>query len=141
MNQKTLAIIKPDAVEKGVVGDIIQRIQNAGFKILGMKFIRLSEAQAKAFYEIHKDKPFFNDLVKYMTSGPVVPIALEKDNAIEDFRKLIGSTDPSKADEGTIRKLYGTNIEKNAIHGSDSPENGEREVLFFFSLSEMVLNS
>ncbi len=141
MKQKTLAIIKPDAVEKGVIGDIIQKIQEAGFKILGMKYIRLSVPQAKAFYNIHKDKPFYNDLVKYMTSGPVVPIALEKNNAIEDFRKLIGSTDPAKAEEGTIRKLYGTNIERNAIHGSDSPENGEREVLFFFSLSELILNN
>jgi len=140
MKQRTLAIIKPDSVEKQVIGDIIQRIQNAGFKILGMKYSRLTEAQAKAFYEVHKDKPFFESLVKYMTSGPVVPIALEKENAIEDFRKLIGSTDPAKAEEGTIRKLYGTNIERNAIHGSDSPENGEREVAFFFALSELVWN-
>jgi nucleoside diphosphate kinase (EC 2.7.4.6) len=140
MKQRTLAIIKPDSVEKQVIGDIIQRIQNAGFKILGMKYTRLTEAQAKAFYEVHKDKPFFESLVKYMTSGPVVPIALEKENAIEDFRKLIGSTDPAKAEEGTIRKLYGTNIERNAIHGSDSPENGEREVAFFFALSELVWN-
>jgi nucleoside-diphosphate kinase len=140
MKQRTLAIIKPDSIEKQVIGDIIQRIQNAGFKILGMKYTRLTEAQAKAFYEVHKDKPFFESLVKYMTSGPVVPIALEKENAIEDFRKLIGSTDPAKAEEGTIRKLYGTNIERNAIHGSDSPENGEREVAFFFALSELVWN-
>jgi nucleoside-diphosphate kinase len=140
MKQRTLAIIKPDSVEKQVIGDIIQRIQNAGFKILGMKYTRLTEAQAKAFYEVHKDKPFFESLVKYMTSGPVVPIALEKENAIEDFRKLIGSTDPAKAEEGTIRKLYGTNIERNAIHGSDSPENGKREVAFFFALSELVWN-
>ncbi|ROL60687.1 nucleoside-diphosphate kinase [Bacteroidetes/Chlorobi group bacterium MS-B_bin-24] len=140
MKQRTLAIIKPDSVEKQVIGDIIQRIQNAGFKILGMKYTRLTEAQAKAFYEVHKDKPFFESLVKYMTSGPVVPIALEKENAIEDFRKLIGITDPAKAEEGTIRKLYGTNIERNAIHGSDSPENGEREVAFFFALSELVWN-
>jgi nucleoside-diphosphate kinase len=140
MKQRTLAIIKPDSIEKQVIGDIIQRIQNAGFKILGMKYTRLTEAQAKAFYEVHKDKPFFESLVKYMTSGPVVPIALEKENAIEDFRKLIGSTDPAKAEVGTIRKLYGTNIERNAIHGSDSPENGEREVAFFFALSELVWN-
>lgn len=140
MKQKTLAIIKPDSVEKGVIGEIIKRIENAGFKILGMKFTKLTVEQAQAFYEIHKEKPFFNDLVKYMTSGPIVPIALEKENAVEDFRKLIGSTDPAKAEEGTIRKLYGTNIERNAIHGSDSPENGEKEVLFFFSLSEIVNN-
>lgn len=140
MLQKTLAIIKPDAVEKRVIGEIIRRIEDAGFKILAMKYTRLTENQAMAFYEIHEDKPFYNDLVKYMTSGPIVPIALEKENAVEDFRKLIGSTDPAKAEEGTIRKLFGTNIERNAIHGSDSPENGEKEVLFFFSRSEIVYN-
>ncbi|MGB9912300.1 MAG: nucleoside-diphosphate kinase, partial [Candidatus Kapaibacteriota bacterium] len=132
---------KPDSVEKRVIGEIIRRIEEAGFKILAMKYTRLNEKQAMAFYEIHKDKPFYFDLVKYMTSGPIVAIALEKGNAVEDFRKLIGSTDPAKAEEGTIRKLYGTNIERNAIHGSDSPENGEKEVLFFFSKSELVYNS
>ncbi|MGB9770585.1 MAG: nucleoside-diphosphate kinase [Candidatus Kapaibacteriota bacterium] len=141
MLQRTLAIIKPDSVEKRVIGEIIRRIEEAGFKILAMKYTRLNEKQAMAFYEIHKDKPFYFDLVKYMTSGPIVAIALEKGNAVEDFRKLIGSTDPAKAEEGTIRKLYGTNIERNAIHGSDSPENGEKEVLFFFSKSELVYNS
>ncbi len=138
MVQRTLAIIKPDSVEKKVIGDIVKRIEEAGFKILGLKLTRLTENQAKAFYEIHKDKPFYNDLVKYMTSGPIVPIALEKENAVEDFRKLIGNTDPAKAEKGTIRNIYGTNIERNAIHGSDSPENGEKEVLFFFSLCELL---
>ncbi|MEJ5285729.1 MAG: Nucleoside diphosphate kinase [Candidatus Kapaibacterium sp.] len=141
MKQKTLAIIKPDAVEKSAIGEIIRRIEEAGFKILAMKYTRLTKSQAMAFYEVHKEKPFYNDLVKYMTSGPIVPIALEKENAVEDFRKLIGSTDPTKAEEGTIRKLFGTNIERNAIHGSDSAENGEREVLFFFSKSELVTTS
>ncbi|MGQ9819708.1 MAG: nucleoside-diphosphate kinase [Candidatus Kapaibacteriales bacterium] len=136
--QRTLAIIKPDAVENRVIGDIISIIEKAGFKILGLKFIKLSEKQAQAFYEIHRERPFFNDLIKYITSGHIIPIALEKENAIEDFRKLIGATDPFKAEEGTIRKLYGTNIERNAIHGSDSPENGLREVAFFFSQSEIV---
>ncbi|MCX7909662.1 MAG: nucleoside-diphosphate kinase [Ignavibacteria bacterium] len=140
MVQRTLAIIKPDSVEKKVIGEIIKRIEEAGFKILAMKYTKLTEEQAKSFYEIHKDKPFYNDLVKYMTSGPIVPIALEKENAVEEFRTLIGSTDPTKAEEGTIRKLFGTNIERNAIHGSDSPENGEKEVLFFFSKSEIVYN-
>ncbi|MFN3781576.1 MAG: nucleoside-diphosphate kinase [Candidatus Kapaibacteriota bacterium] len=136
--QRTLAIIKPDSVEKKVIGDIVRRIEEGGFKILALKLTRLTENQAKAFYEIHKDKPFYNELVKYMTSGPIVPIALEKENAVEDFRKLIGNTDPAKAEKGTIRNIYGTNIERNAIHGSDSPENGEKEVLFFFSHSELL---
>lgn len=138
MIQKTLAIIKPDAVRKNAIGEIISRIERSGFKILGIKYLRLTEQQAKAFYEVHKERPFYMDLVKYMTSGAIVPIALEKENAIEDFRKLIGSTDPQKAEEGTIRKLYGTNIEQNAIHGSDSAENGEREVGFFFPISDIV---
>lgn len=138
MVQKTLAIIKPDAVRQNVIGEIIARIEKSGFKILGLKYIHLTEQQAKAFYEVHKERPFYSDLVKYMTSGPIVPIALEKENAIEDFRKLIGATDPQKAEEGTIRKLYGTNIEQNAIHGSDSAENGEREVQFFFPLCDIV---
>lgn len=138
MIQRTLAIIKPDSVEKQVIGDIIKRIEEAGFKILALKLTRLTENQAKTFYEIHKNKPFYNDLVNYMTSGPIVPIALEKENAVEDFRKLIGNTDPAKAEKGTIRSIYGTNIERNAIHGSDSPENGVKEILFFFPQSELV---
>lgn len=139
MIQRTLAIIKPDSMERMVIGDIISLIEKAGFKILGLKFIKLTDKQAQAFYEIHKERPFFNDLVKYMTSGPIIPIALEKENAIDDFRKLIGATDPAKAEQGTIRKLFGTNIERNAIHGSDSTENGLREVAFFFSESELVV--
>lgn len=136
--EKTLAIIKPDAVELKTIGDIISRISQAGFKILGLKMLRLTKEQAQAFYEIHKERPFYKDLVNYMTSGPIVPIALEKENAVEDYRKFIGSTDPLKADEGTIRKLYGTSIERNAVHGSDSVENGKNEVAFFFSRSELV---
>ncbi len=138
MLERTLAIIKPDAVEKKAIGEIIHRIEQSGFNILGLKLIKLTESQAKAFYEVHKEKPFYQDLVKYMTSGKVVVIALEKDNAVEDFRKLIGNTDPNKAEEGTIRKLFGENIERNAIHGSDSKENGEREVAFFFSKFELL---
>ncbi len=136
--ERTLAIIKPDAVKKKVIGEIVAAISGAGFKILGLKQIQLSVAQAQAFYEIHKERPFYYDLVAYMTSGPVVPIALEKDNAVEDYRKLIGATDPTKAEAGTIRKLYGTSIEANAVHGSDSPENGLIEVSFFFSRAEIV---
>lgn len=138
MIQKTLAIIKPDSIEKNVIGEIIKKIEEEGFKILAMKLTRMSLKQAQAFYAIHKNKPFFNDLLKYITSGPIIPIALEKENGVDDFRKLIGSTDPTKAEDGTIRKLYGTNIERNAIHGSDSPENGIREIAFFFSESEIA---
>lgn len=140
MIQRTLAIIKPDSTQKKFIGEIITRIEQAGFKILALKYTKLNENQAKAFYSVHKDRPFFNDLIKYMTCGPIVPIALEKENAIEDFRKLIGATDPEKAEDGTIRKLFGTNIEQNAIHGSDSLENGVREIAFFFCESEIIAN-
>ncbi len=138
MSNKTLAIIKPDAVEKNAIGGIIEKIQGAGFKVLAMKLTKISDSIAKEFYAVHKERPFFGDLVKYMTSGPIVPIALEKDNAVEEFRKLIGATDPQKADAGTIRAIYGTNIEANAIHGSDSDDNAKREIAFFFSESEVV---
>ena len=140
MIERTLCIIKPDAVGMNVTGNIISMIQNAGFKILAMKMTRLTPAQAGAFYEIHKERPFYNDLVNYMTSGPIVPIALEKENAVEDYRNLIGSTNPANAADGTVRKLYGTSIERNAVHGSDSPENGIIEVAFFFSRAELVRN-
>lgn len=140
MSNKTLAIIKPDAVAKNAIGGIIEKIQGAGFKVNALKLTKLSAVQAGAFYEIHKERPFYNDLIAYMTSGPVVPIALEKENAVEEFRKLIGATDPLKAEEGTIRKIYGVNIEANAIHGSDSDENAHNEILFFFSASEVANN-
>jgi len=139
MSNKTLAIIKPDAVGKNAAGAIIAKIQEAGFKVLAMKLTKITDSIAKEFYAIHKERPFYGDLIQYMTSGPVVPIALEKDNAVEEFRKLIGATDPLKAEAGTIRALYGTNIEANAIHGSDSDENAKREIAFFFSESEVVL--
>jgi nucleoside-diphosphate kinase len=138
MSNKTLAIIKPDAVAKNVTGEIIARIQKAGFKILNFKLTKITDNVAKEFYAIHKERSFFNDLIKYMTSGPIVPIALEKENAVEEFRKLIGATDPLKAEAGTIRADFGTNIEANAIHGSDSDENAKREIAFFFSESEIV---
>lgn len=138
MSNKTIAIIKPDAVAKNVIGEIVAKITQAGFKVNGMKLIKLSESQAGAFYEIHKDRPFYGELIEYMTSGPVVPISLEKENAVEDFRKLIGATNPEEAEEGTIRKLYGAGIEANAIHGSDSDENAAIETNFFFSRAELV---
>jgi nucleoside-diphosphate kinase len=138
MSNKTIAIIKPDAVAKNVIGEIVSKITQAGFKINGIKLIKLSEKQAGAFYEIHKERPFYGELIEYMTSGPVVPISLEKENAVEDFRKLIGATNPAEAEDGTIRKLYGAGIEANAIHGSDSDENATIETNFFFSRSELV---
>jgi nucleoside-diphosphate kinase len=136
--ERTLCIIKPDAVKKNVQGHIIQKILDAGFEILGMKMLHLTEAQAKAFYAVHKERPFYKDLVEFMTSGPVITIALQKENAIADYRKLIGATDPAKADEGTVRKLYASNVQENAVHGSDSVENGKIEVGFFFSEAEIA---
>jgi nucleoside-diphosphate kinase len=136
--ERTLCIIKPDAVKKRVQGHIIQKILDTGFHILGMKMLHLTEVQAKAFYAVHKERPFYNDLVEFMTSGTVVTIALQKENAIADYRKLIGATDPAKADEGTVRKLYATNVQENAVHGSDSVENGKIEVAFFFSEAEIA---
>lgn len=138
MSNRTLAIIKPDAVGKNVVGEIVAKITQAGFKVLGLKLTKISPAIAGSFYEVHKERGFYGELIAYMTSGPIVPIALEKENAVEEFRKLIGATDPAKADEGTIRKLYGAGIEANAIHGSDSDENAANEIAFFFSKSELV---
>lgn len=140
MSNKTLAIIKPDAVKDNHVGEIIMMINKAGFKVKALKMIKLSEDAAKAFYEIHKDKPFYGELVEYMTSGPCVPIALEKENAVEDYRKLIGATDPAKAAEGTVRKLYARSVQFNAVHGSDSDENAAKEIAFFFSSKDLIEN-
>jgi nucleoside-diphosphate kinase len=130
--EKTLMIIKPDAVKARHIGDILARVEQENFNISGLRFLELSRAQAESFYDIHKERPFFKDLVAYMTSGPVVVGRLEREHAVEKWREVIGATDPQKAAEGTIRKLYGTNIENNAVHGSDSPENGIRETDFFF---------
>jgi nucleoside-diphosphate kinase len=140
LGNKTLAIIKPDAVSDGYIGEIISMITKAGFKIKALKMVHLTVNQAKSFYEVHKERPFYNDLVDYMTSGPCVPIALEKDNAVEDYRKLIGATDPAQAEEGTVRKLYARNKQFNAVHGSDSDENAEKEIAFFFSKQELLEN-
>ena len=141
MIERTLAIIKPDAVKKNVIGEIIAMITKAGFKVLGLKMTKISKVQAGAFYEVHKERPFYGELVDYMSSGSIVPIALEKENAIEDYRKLIGSTDPTEADEVTVRKLYGESKAINAVHGSDSVVNGKIEIGFFFSESELVNNA
>ncbi len=138
MKQRTLAILKPDCLEKNIQGKVIQQIIDAGFKIIGMRLVHLSKASARKFYEVHKERPFYNALVEYMTSGPVIPMALEKDNAVADFRKLIGATDPAKAEAGTIRKLYAESIERNIVHGSDSPENAIKEIGHFFREEDLV---
>jgi len=131
--KRTLTIIKPDAVANGDTGNILQKITDNGFKIVAMKYTRLTEEQAGKFYAVHRERNFYADLVKFMTSGNVVPAILEKENAVEEFRKLIGSTNPANAAEGTIRKLYAESVERNAIHGSDSDENATIEGNFFFS--------
>jgi len=139
--ERTLAILKPDCVGRKLSGKVLARIENAGFKILGMKMVRLNKAVAEEFYGIHRERPFFGDLVEFMTSGNCVPIALEKDNAVADFRKLIGATDPAEADAGTIRRDFAESKQNNIAHGSDSIENGIKEIAFFFSGQEVVENS
>lgn len=129
-------MIKPDAVANGHIGAILDQITKAGFKIVAMKYTSLSPEMAGKFYDIHRERPFFTDLVSFMSSGPIVAAILEKDNAIEDFRKLIGATDPQKAEAGTIRQLFAKSIDANAIHGSDSDENAQIEGNFFFSAFE-----
>lgn len=138
MIERTLAILKPDCVRKRLTGEVIARIEKAGFKILGMKKVKLTKETAGGFYAVHKGKPFYDGLVEFMSSGPCVPIALEKENAITDFRTLIGATDPKEAVPGTIRKLFADNKGENIVHGSDSPENGKIEVAYFFSDRELV---
>lgn len=133
----TLAILKPDSVEAGSAGKILAHLEAEGFKIRGIKMLRLTETQAQAFYEVHKERPFYGSLVEFMTSGPVIPVALEREDAVPHLRKTMGATDVAKAEEGTVRKLYGTSIERNAIHGSDSPENAAIEISFFFSRAEL----
>ena len=134
---KTFTMIKPDAVGAGNIGAITKMIEEAGFKIISMKYTRLSKERAGQFYAIHRERPFYEDLCNYMSSGPIVAIILEKDNAVEDFRTLIGATNPAEAAEGTIRKLFASSIEANAVHGSDSDENAKIEGSFFFSELEM----
>lgn len=130
---RTFTMIKPDAVGKNYIGAILEKINTAGFRIVAMKYTRMNEELAGKFYEVHKERPFYGELVEYMSSGPIVAAILEKDNAVEDFRKLIGATNPEEAEEGTIRKLYAESISANAIHGSDSDENAGIEGSFFFS--------
>jgi nucleoside-diphosphate kinase len=136
--ERTLAILKPDSVEAGSAGKMIAKLQEEGFKILGIKMLRLTETQARAFYEVHKERPFYGSLVEFMTSGPVMPIALERENAVTHLREVMGATDVAKAAPGTLRNLFGTSIERNAVHGSDSPENAAIELSFFFSRAELL---
>ena len=136
-NNKTFTMLKPDSVEKGNIGAILEKITSSGFRIVAMKLTQLTTADAKAFYAIHKDRPFFGDLVTYMTRGPIVAAILEKDNAVEDFRALIGATNPAEAAEGTIRNMFANSISENAVHGSDSDDNAAIESAFHFSGREM----
>ena len=137
-SKRTFTLIKPDAVAAGHAGAILKIIEDHGFVVNAMKLTQLTTIQARQFYEIHKERPFYNDLVEYISGGPILPMILEKDNAVEDFRKLIGSTNPVEAAEGTIRKLFATSISANAIHGSDSDENALVEGNFFFSNLEKM---
>ena len=139
--ERTLTILKPDCVRKGLIGEVTKRIQDAGFKILAMKLTQLTSETAGGFYAVHKERPFFGELVEFMTSGACVPMILEKENAVLDFRSLIGATNPAEADKGTIRADFAESLGENIIHGSDSVENGMIEAAFFFAESEVVANN
>ncbi len=134
----TLAIIKPDAVQAGNAGKVLAHLEAQGFKVRGARMVQLSTQQAEAFYAVHRERPFFRSLVTFMTSGPCIPLALERDNAVLHLRDVIGATDPAEAKAGTVRKLFAQSKERNAIHASDSPENGVREVGFFFTEGELA---
>ena len=136
--ERTLAILKPDCVRKNLVGAVIAHLEKAGFRVVAMKKIRLTPATAGGFYAVHKGRPFFDSLVEFMTSGACVPIVLEKDNAVADYRTVIGATDPKEAAEGTVRKLYADNKGENIVHGSDSVENAKIEIAYFFSEKELI---
>ena len=138
MPQRTLTIIKPDAVKAGSAGAILAHLEKEGFRLLAGKKVTLSQTQARAFYAVHKDRPFYEGLVRFMTEGPVWVVALERDDAVARLRATMGATDSKKAEAGTVRSLYGTDIERNAIHGSDSPDNAAREIGFFFAESELL---
>ena len=136
--ERTLAIIKPDAVEQGYAGKILDDILGAGFKLLAIRQVHLTQAEAEAFYAVHRERPFFSSLVRFMTSGPCIPMALEREDAIAGYRALIGATDPAEAADGTVRKKFAQNKERNAVHGSDSVENGQAEIGFFFTAKELL---
>ena len=139
--QRTFSIIKPDAVKKGAITDILAMIQHAGFKIIGVKMLSITKEQAKGFYAVHASRPFFDSLTSFMSSGPMVVLALEKENAIADLRKLMGATDPAKADAGTIRKKHAASIEANAIHGSDAEDTAKFELGYFFAGYELAASA
>lgn len=139
--ERTLAIMKPDCVRKHLTGEVLRRIQDAGFIVLGIKMIRMSKPEAEEFYEVHRERPFFGELTNFMSSGPCVPVVLEKENAVSDFRLLIGATNPADADAGTIRHDFADSMSENIVHGSDSAENGKIESNYFFAEQELVNNS
>ena len=141
MKNITFAIIKPDAVKNRNTGKIYDRIISAGFEIKSAKLLRMTQSQAEGFYAVHKERPFFGELTEFMSSGPCMVLALQKENAVEECRKTIGATDPEEAENGTIRKDFATNIQENAVHGSDSDENAKKEIGFFFSDSELIANN
>jgi nucleoside-diphosphate kinase len=136
--ERTLTMIKPDSMEAGNAGNILAHLEKEGFEILALKRMRLSEAQARKFYEVHRQRPFYDSLVAYMTSGPIIAAALSREDAVTQLRRVMGATDPANAEKGTIRALYGSSIERNAIHGSDSPDNALQELHFFFSRAELI---
>ena len=136
--ERTFSIIKPDSVAAGQAGEILAMIQQAGFRMLGLRMTRLSEAQAQAFYAVHRERPFFAGLVKFMTEGPIIVMALEREDAVRKLREVMGATNPANAAEGTVRKRFAANIERNCIHGSDAPETAEVELRFFFSTAELI---
>ncbi len=133
MTERTLSIIKPDAVTNGAAGKILARIEEAGFKVLGLRMIQLNRSHAEGFYAVHRERPFFGELTEFMSSGSCIVMVLDKENAISHLRQLMGATDPANADEGTIRKEFGEDVERNAIHGSDSPETAAAEISYFFT--------
>ncbi|MDH3403342.1 MAG: nucleoside-diphosphate kinase [Acidobacteriota bacterium] len=136
--QRTLAILKPDSVAAGDAGKILAHLEREGFTIVAIKKMRLTREQAEAFYEVHRERPFYGSLVDFMTSGPIIPLALEREDAVRRLREVMGATNPAEAAAGTLRKLYARSIEANAIHGSDSPENAREELRFFFSRAELI---
>lgn len=136
--ERTFAIIKPDAVERNIIGKILDKVETAGFRIVGMKKIHLSKSEAEGFYYVHKERPFFNDLCSFMSRSPVVVMVLERENAILAWREVMGATNPANAEAGTIRKDFGLSIEENSVHGSDSPESAAFEIPYFFSQLELL---
>lgn len=138
MLERTYTMIKPECVAAKHIGDVISRIEKGGYRILGLKMVQLSKADAAKFYEVHKERPFYGELVEFMSSGPIVAMVLEKENCIADYRQFIGATNPAEAAPGTIRRDFGTNIQNNCVHASDSPENAVKEIAFFFSERELV---